>query len=89
MRVHPAGPRSGELAHEGLHGGPPDDLDALDRAVWPLGISRAGAGHLELRGHDVRDLVAEHGSPAFLMDEADLRRRCRDYREAFGGAMVF
>ncbi len=89
MRVHPAGPRSGELAHEGLHGGPPDDLDALDSGVWPLGMTRAGAGHLALRGHDVRDLVAEHGSPAFLMDEADLRRRCRDYRQAFGGAMVF
>ncbi len=89
MRVHPAGPRSGELAHEGLHGGPPDDLGALDSGVWPLGMTRAGAGHLALRGHDVRDLVAEHGSPAFLMDEADLRRRCRDYRQAFGGALVF
>ena len=33
--------------------------------------------------------MAEHGSPAFLLDEADLRRRCRDYREAFGGAMVY
>ncbi|MEO7981431.1 MAG: diaminopimelate decarboxylase [Sporichthyaceae bacterium] len=89
MRVHPAGPRSGELAHEGLHGGPPDDLGALDPVVWPLGMTRDAAGHLALRGHDVRELVAEHGSPAFLMDEADLRRRCRDYREAFGGAMVF
>ncbi len=89
MRVHPAGPRSGELAHEGLHGGPPDDLGALDPVVWPLGMTREDAGHLALRGHDVRALVAEHGSPAFLMDEADLRRRCRDYREAFGGAMVF
>ncbi len=89
MRVHPAGPRSGELAHEGLHGGPPDDLGALDPDVWPLGLSRSADGHLLLRGHDVRALVAEHGSPAFLLDEADLRRRCRDYRDAFGGAMVF
>jgi diaminopimelate decarboxylase len=89
VRAHPAGPRSGELAHEGLHGGPPDDLGALDPAVWPLGLSRDGGGHLTLRGHDVPALVAEHGSPVFLLDEADLRRRCRDYREAFGGAMVF
>ena len=29
MRAHPAGPRSGELAHEGLHAGPPADLGAL------------------------------------------------------------
>ena len=47
------------------------------------------SGHLTVRGHDVRDLVAEHGSPVFLLDEADLRSRCRDYREAFGGASVF
>jgi diaminopimelate decarboxylase len=89
VRVHPAGPRSGELAHEGPHGGPPADLSALDSAVWPLGADRAAAGALTVRGHDVRDLVAEHGSPLFLLDEADLRSRCRDYREAFGGAMVF
>ncbi len=89
MRAHPAGPRSGELAHDGLHAGPPADLGAVDPAVWPLGLRRADGGHLVIRGHDVRELVAEHGSPTFLLDEADLRRRCRDYREAFGGAMVF
>jgi diaminopimelate decarboxylase len=89
MRVHPAGPRSGELAHEHGHAGPPADLNLLDPVVWPLGTERSDAGHLTVRGHDVRDLVAEHGTPVFLLDEADLRRRCRDYREAFGGAMVF
>ena len=89
MRVHPAGPRSGELAHEGAHHGPPADLDELAPAVWPLGVERATEGYLTVRGHDVRDLVAEHGSPVFLLDEADLRQRCRDYRDAFGGASVF
>ena len=37
----------------------------------------------------MRDLVREHGTPAFFLDEADFRSRCRDYREAFGGALVF
>jgi diaminopimelate decarboxylase len=89
VRVHPAGPRSGELAHEAAHAGPPGDLNTLDPHVWPLGAARSAAGSLTLRGHDVRDLAAEHGTPVFLLDEADLRRRCRDYREAFSGAMVF
>ena len=89
MRVHPAGPRSGELSHEQALSGPPADLSALDPAVWPLGADRSAEGRLTLRGHDVHDLVAEHGTPAFFLDEADLRRRCADYREAFGGAMVF
>jgi diaminopimelate decarboxylase len=89
VRAHPAGPRSGELAHEHLHGAPPEDLDVLDLEVWPQGLSRDPAGHLVLRGHDIRDLVAEHGTPAFLLDEADLRDRCRSYRDAFGGDQVF
>ena len=89
MRVHPAGPRSGELAHEALHGGPPADLSALDPAVWPLGVTRDAHGRLVMRGHTVDDLVAEHGSPLFLLDEADLRQRCRDYRGGFAGATVF
>jgi len=89
MRAHPAGPRSGELAHEGPHAGPPADLGELDPAVWPLGAVRGAAGELTVRGHDVRDLARQHGTPAFFLDEADLRARCRDYREAFGGAEVF
>jgi diaminopimelate decarboxylase len=89
VRAHPAGPRSGELAHEHAHGAPPANLDVLDLDVWPQGLSRNPAGHLVLRGHDVRSLVVEHGTPAFLLDEADLRDRCRSYRDAFGGEQVF
>jgi diaminopimelate decarboxylase len=89
VRAHPAGPAHGDVHHDGLHSGPPADLDHLDPAVWPLGVARSPEGQLTLRGHDVRDLVREHGTPAFFVDEADFRSRCRDYREAFGGAMVF
>ncbi|MGH8893630.1 MAG: diaminopimelate decarboxylase [Actinomycetes bacterium] len=89
MRVHPAGPRSGELSHEHGLGVPPADLGVLHPSVWPLGLAREPEGHLTLRGHDVRDLVARHGSPAFLLDEADLRQRCRSYRGAFPDAAVF
>ncbi len=89
MRAHPAGPAHGDLLHEALRGGPPTDLGRLDPAVWPLGVERSASGTLTMRGHDVRDLVSEHGTPAFFLDEADFRSRCRDYREAFGGALVF
>ncbi len=89
MRAHPAGPRSGELSHDGSRTGPPADLDAIDPVVWPMGVSRADAGHLVVRGHDIRELARDHGTPAFILDEADVRARCRSYREAFGGATVF
>ncbi len=89
MPVHPAGPRSGELAHETPRGGPPSDLNLLDPAVWPLGMARSDGGELTLRGHDLRALATEHATPAFFLDESDLRQRCRDYRGAFGGAQVY
>src|SRR5215471_2507236 len=33
---------------------------------------------------DVRDLAGEYGTPQFVLDEADFRGRCRDFRQAFG-----
>jgi diaminopimelate decarboxylase len=89
VRAHPAGPAHGDLHHEGLRGGPPADLNVLDPAVWPAGVHRDPAGHLVACGHDVRDLVREHGTPAFFLDEEDFRSRCRHYRAAFSGADVF
>ena len=89
MRIHPAGPRSGELAHDGVLGAPPADLDALDPKVWPLGVARAEEGRLTMRGHDLRELAATYGTPSFFLDEADLRQRCRDYVRAFGDAEVY
>jgi len=89
VRAHPAGPRSGELAHEHLPGGPPADLDALDPGVWPRGLGRDPSGRLVLRGHEVAALVDEHGTPAYLLDEADLRARAGAYRDAFGGERVY
>ena len=89
MRVHPAGPRSGDLSHEHGPTAPPPDLSFLDPRIWPLGAARAPEGHLTLCGHDVRDLLAEHGTPAFLLDEADFRARCAAYREAFPASDVY
>ncbi len=49
-----------------------------------LGTQRINdAGHLEIGGRDVVDLVAEFGTPLYVIDEADLRERCREYRQSF------
>ncbi|HET6481962.1 MAG TPA: diaminopimelate decarboxylase, partial [Actinoplanes sp.] len=37
----------------------------------------------------VADLAEEYGTPAYLLDEDDLRARCRDFVSAFAGADVF
>jgi diaminopimelate decarboxylase len=67
---------------------PPADPGALAAAVWPATATRDQSGALELGRVDVRDLAAEFGTPAYLLDEADFRSRCRDFVQAFAGADV-
>ena len=57
----------------------------LVEGVWPQTAVRSAAGVLEIGGLDVRDLAAEFGTPLLVLDEDDLRARCRAWREAFDG----
>jgi len=52
-------------------------------AVYPLGSRVNAAGHLEIAGCDVLELAEEHGTPAYVYAEDDLRARARAYRHAF------
>ena len=56
----------------------------LVEGVWPQTATRVD-GVLTIGGLGVCDLVAEHGTPLLVLDEADLRARCRGWREAFDG----
>lgn len=40
-------------------------------------------GHLEIGGCDTLELAAEYGTPLYVMDEADIRDRCRSLRAAY------
>ena len=44
---------------------------------------------MRIGGCDVDDLAAEHGTPLWIIDGADLRARLRAYREAFDGHDVY
>ncbi|TVZ04244.1 diaminopimelate decarboxylase [Trebonia kvetii] len=81
--AHPAGPRHADVLPADYPPVPPEDLNALHPAIWPRGAHRSG-GALTLGGIDVRDLAAEFGTPAMIMDEADVRSRAREYVDAFG-----
>jgi diaminopimelate decarboxylase len=67
---------------------PPADPGTLAVAVWPATAARNDSGALMLGGVDVRDLATEFGTPAYVLDEADFRSRCRDFMQAFAGADV-
>ena len=42
-----------------------------------------GQGHLEIGGCDVADLAQQYGTPLYIVDEALVRQRAREYVEAF------
>lgn len=55
-------------------------------APWSSGVGRLADGALAVGGVDVRELAAQHGTPAYVLDEADFRMRARAYRTAFEAA---
>ena len=61
----------------------------LEPRVWPRTAERSADGVLQLGGVDVRDLAAEFGTPAYVLDEADFRARCREWVSAFADGDVY
>jgi diaminopimelate decarboxylase len=89
MRTHEAGALHADVSEpQAGPPAPPSDLTALAPAVWPVTAVRGGDGALAVGGVDVRALAAAHGTPAYVLDEHDLRTRCREFRTAFADADV-
>jgi len=90
MRAHEAGALHGDLGYRGpawLR--TPEDVNTLVPQLWPRTVTRTEEGFLQVGGVSVADLAAEHGTPAYLLDEDDLRTRCRDFAAAFADADVY
>ncbi|WNV74620.1 diaminopimelate decarboxylase [Geodermatophilus sp. DSM 44513] len=87
MRAHPAGPLHGAISPPPSVGLPPADLGVLDPAVWPRSAVRVD-GELHLGGRPVTELARAHGTPLFVLDEADFRSRAADFATAFDDADV-
>ncbi|HEY3871323.1 MAG TPA: diaminopimelate decarboxylase [Actinocrinis sp.] len=82
--AHPAGPRYADVLPGSGVPVPPSDLNTLDPKVWPVSARRGEDGALVFGGVPVDDLAREHGTPAYLIDEADWRTRARAWLAAFG-----
>ena len=67
----------------------PEDLNALDPALWPEGARRDASDAVLIAGHRTTDLVEEFGSPLYVMDEEDFRRRARSFATEFPGWTVY
>ncbi|MFF5218193.1 diaminopimelate decarboxylase [Micromonospora sp. NPDC000442] len=84
MRAHEAGALHGDIGNRGpawLR--TPDDVNALVPQLWPRSVARGADGALTVAGLGVRDIAAEFGTPVYVLDEDDLRSRCRDFQAAF------
>lgn len=66
----------------------PEDVNALMPRLWSRTAAKAD-GVLAVGGVPLPDLVAEHGSPAYVLDEDDFRARARGFRDGFAGYDVY
>ncbi len=64
-------------------------MTPLPRSLLPLTAEVDAGGRLSVGGCDLVDLAAEHGTPAFVYDEAHLRARCREAVDAFGAGATY
>ncbi|WP_079571552.1 diaminopimelate decarboxylase family protein [Krasilnikoviella flava] len=55
---------------------------------WSTGVRRRDDGVVAVAGVGVDALAARHGTPAYVLDEADFRARARGYRTAFATAFA-
>jgi len=57
----------------------------VDRlSLFPLTAEVSSQSHLIIGGCDTVELAAEFGTPLYLFDEFSLRRKCAEFKEAFG-----
>ena len=66
----------------------PGDPNALVQHLWSSTAAKLD-GVLEVGGVRLTDLVAVHGSPAYVLDEADFRARAAAFRDGFDDFDVF
>ncbi|MGL4884272.1 MAG: diaminopimelate decarboxylase, partial [Waterburya sp.] len=56
---------------------------APNQELLPLTAKVNSQDHLEIGGCDLPQLVAQYGSPLYILDEFTLRTACRQYRDSF------
>jgi diaminopimelate decarboxylase len=63
-------------------------LSGLAADLWPHTAQLEADGDITIGGLGLSALAARYGTPAYVLDEADVRDRCRAYTDAFPGAEI-
>ncbi|MYW43000.1 diaminopimelate decarboxylase [Streptomyces sp. SID161] len=61
---------------------------AADLSVWPASTTEPLRGALAVGGVPLAEVADRFGTPVYVLDEAEVRDRCRTYRDAFPDAEV-
>jgi len=64
----------------------PTDASALTARIWPASATRTDDGSLAVGGVSADDLVAEYGTPLYVVDQRDVQSRAVRVRDAFAEA---
>ncbi|MER5910455.1 diaminopimelate decarboxylase [Streptomyces sp. NPDC001982] len=61
---------------------------AAELAVWPASTTEPRPGDLTVGGVSLAEVADRFGTPVYVLDESEIRERCRTYRHAFPDAEV-
>src|SRR6478735_10807626 len=67
----------------------PTDVNELLPELWSANTGKDADGVLRIAGLDVDQIAREVGTPAYVLDAADLKARARTFAEAFAGWQVY
>ena len=67
----------------------PVDVNELLPRLWSEHTGKNGEGVLSVAGVSVHQIAEQVGTPAYVIDEADLRARARAFADAFAGWDVY
>ncbi len=63
--------------------------DPIDLSLLPRSARIDTNGRMSIGGRDLEALAVEFGTPLFVYDEAEIRARCREYKDSFRGAVAY
>jgi len=62
--------------------------EAVDEVLWPANTLRSADGDLVVGGASMSQIAESLGTPTYVVNETDVRQRCREYATAFGHGCV-
>ena len=64
----------------------PQDVNSFAAGIWPKSFKRESDGNVSIGGNAVGDLVAQFGSPLYVLDKTEFFDRANQIIKAFSVA---